>query len=71
MLSNVNNCVELTRAELDLVILANIQAVAKIELRSFRLPSVRLHLKSIGCVFTSLWFKLFAVPQIKRNRLPE
>ena len=32
VLSNVNNCLELTRAELDLVILANIQAVAKIDL---------------------------------------
>ena len=32
MLSNVNNCLELTRSELDLVILANIQAVAKIDL---------------------------------------
>ena len=31
VLSNVNNCLELTRAELDLVILANIQAVAKID----------------------------------------
>ena len=31
MLSNVNNCLELTHAELDLVILANIQAVAKID----------------------------------------
>ena len=34
MLSNVNNCLELTRAELDLLILANIQAVAKIDLVS-------------------------------------
>ena len=34
MLSNVNNCLELTRSELDLVILANIQAVAKIDLAS-------------------------------------
>ena len=33
MLSNVNKCpLELTRAELDLLILANIQAVAKIDL---------------------------------------
>ena len=32
VLSNVNNCLELTRSELDLVILANIQAVAKIDL---------------------------------------
>jgi len=32
VLSNVNNCLELTRAELDLVILANILAVAKIDL---------------------------------------
>ena len=32
MLSNVNNCLELTLAELDLMILANIQAVAKIDL---------------------------------------
>ena len=32
VLSNVNNCLELTRAELDLVILANIQAVAKSDL---------------------------------------
>ena len=32
MLSNVNNCLELTRAELDLKILANVQAVAKIDL---------------------------------------
>ena len=32
MLSNVNNCLELTRAELDLLILANIQAVVKIDL---------------------------------------
>ena len=32
VLSNVNNCLELTHAELDLVILANIQAVAKIDL---------------------------------------
>ena len=31
-LSNVNNCLELTRAELDLVILVNVQAVAKIDL---------------------------------------
>ena len=31
VLSNVNNCLEPTRAELDLVILANIQAVAKID----------------------------------------
>ena len=34
VLSNVNNCLELTRAELDLVILANVQAVAKIDLVS-------------------------------------
>ena len=32
VLSNINNCLELTHAELDLVILANIQAVAKIDL---------------------------------------
>ena len=31
VLSNVNNCLELTCAELDLVILANIPAVAKID----------------------------------------
>ncbi|XP_068754155.1 uncharacterized protein [Montipora capricornis] len=31
VLSNLNNCLELTHAELDLVILANIQAVTKIE----------------------------------------
>ena len=31
VLSNVNNCLELTRVELDLVILGNIQAVAKID----------------------------------------
>ena len=31
LLSNQNNCLELTRAELDLMILANIQAVAKID----------------------------------------
>ena len=32
MLSKVNNCLELTRAEPDLLILANNQAVAKINL---------------------------------------
>ena len=32
MLSNVKNCLELTRAELDLMILANVQAVVKIDL---------------------------------------
>ena len=32
VLSNVNNCLELTRTELNLVIVANIQAVAKIDL---------------------------------------
>ena len=32
VLSNVNNCLELTRTELDLMIVANIQAVAKIDL---------------------------------------
>ena len=34
MLSNVNNCLELKHAELDLVILVNIQAVTKIDLVS-------------------------------------
>ena len=32
MLSNVNNCLELKHAELDLLILVNIQAVMKIDL---------------------------------------
>ena len=61
-MSNVNNCLELTRAELDLVILANIQAVAKIDLvgekRKERSDSSQF-METFHCIF--FFFKTSAI----------
>ena len=70
MLSNANNCLQLTRVELDLAPnwgenwCYQRKRKKKIAMQLYKLKHSDLQ----GYVFTSLWIKLFALPHIKRNR---
>ena len=72
VLANLNNCLELTHGELDLVILANIQALTAIEIvgekrkRCLR-SSFSFQSKTICNVFKPLWDQLFPIPKAERT----